>query len=297
MSPVEIRAGSTMAVVEPDVGFNLRSLVVDGFDYVHAEPGFPAEGKPTHNGTPVLFPWPNRIAGARFTWEGAEYELPRNEPSTGCSIHGYAVAAPWRVVTSGPDHVTGEFIVERDSPWPARGALQLTYRVEPTALIATCEVSNLDDRDLPSGLGFHPYLRVPGPFEQWLLQVDASQAFDLAGMVPTGAPVAVPPQLDFRRPRRIGDQHLDDVLTGMTPAEGLVKRAGLHSMASSVTISSDPAFRDYVVFTNASRTAVAIEPYTCATDAVHLQERGVEAGWRVLAPGATQICSWRVDVA
>lgn len=297
MSPVEIRAGSTLAVIEPEVGFNLRSLIVDGFDYVHAEPGFPAVGKPTHNGTPVLFPWPNRIAGAEFTWDGVDYELPHNEAATGCSIHGFAVAAPWRVVNRTPEEVTGEFIVERDSPWPARAALRLTYRVEPTALIAECEVENLDDREVPFGVGFHPYLRVPGPFEQWLLEVDASQAYELAGMVPTGPPVPVPADLDFRRPRRIGDQHLDDVLTGLTPAESLVKRAGLHSMAASVTVSSDAAFRDYVVFTNASRDAVAIEPYTCATDAVHLQERGIEAGWRVLEAGAVERCTWRVDVA
>lgn len=296
MTAIEITASSTTALVEP-TGFNLHSLVVDGFDYLHAEPGFPDAGKPTHSGIPVLFPWPNRIAGARFSWNGTDYALPMNEAATGCSIHGYAVDAPWRILDSGPAHVTGEFTVDRDDPWPAAGLLRVTYRVEPAALIATCEVVNPDDRELPYGLGFHPYLRVPGPFEQWLLQVDAAKHWPLANMVPVGPPEPVPGGLDFRRPRRIGEQHLDDVLTGLSSADGVVRRAGLHSMAASVTVSSDPGFREYVVFTNADRTAVAIEPYTCATDAVHLQERGIEAGWRVLAPGGTGTLSWRIDVA
>jgi aldose 1-epimerase len=40
-----------------------------------------------------------------------------------------------------------------------------------------------------------------------------------------------------------------------------------------------------VVFTPPHREAVCLEPYTCMTDAINLQQRGVEAGWRVLPPG------------
>jgi aldose 1-epimerase len=28
-----------------------------------------------------------------------------------------------------------------------------------------------------------------------------------------------------------------------------------------------------------------MEPYTCVTDAINLQQRGIDAGWRVLQPG------------
>jgi aldose 1-epimerase len=296
MSPVQIRAGSTVATIDPDVGFNLHSLVIDGFDYVHAASGW--RDDPMYNGIPILFPWPNRIAGARFSWDGRDQVLPVTEPATGASIHGYAFAAPWQVVDAGPDRATGEFLLRGDAPatpWPGDAILRVTYRVEPAALIATCEVRNLDDHDLPFGLGFHPYLRVPGPFDQWLLQVDAGMAWPLSGMVPTGPARPVPDDVDFRRPRRLGDQHLDDALTGLPEAPALTRRAALLSMAATLAVSSDPDFRDYVVFTPSSRDAVAIEPYTCSTDAVHLQARGIEAGWRVLAPGQTHTSSWRLD--
>lgn len=298
MTFVEIRSGSTSARIDPDKGFNLFSLVVDGFDYIHTEPGFPEMGKVTHSGNPILFPWPNRIADARFTWDGQEYELPVTEPATGAAIHGYAAFAPWRLVAAADDWVTAEFQLSRDAAdqvWPADGGLRVTFRVEPTVLHVTTEVFSLDV-DLPFGLGFHPYFRVPGPFDQWLLQCDADSAWPLSNMVPSGPPAPAPADLDFRTPRRLGDQHLDDVLTGLPEAHGLTKRAVLRSMASTLSVFSDPAFTEYVMFTPGSRDAVAIEPYTCATNAVNLQAAGIEAGWRVLPAGQTVTFGWSVHI-
>jgi aldose 1-epimerase len=40
-----------------------------------------------------------------------------------------------------------------------------------------------------------------------------------------------------------------------------------------------------VVFTPANRQAFCIEPYTCVTDAINLQQQGVDAGLLVLPPG------------
>jgi aldose 1-epimerase len=42
-----------------------------------------------------------------------------------------------------------------------------------------------------------------------------------------------------------------------------------------------------VAFTPPHRQGLCLEPYTCTTDAVNLQQRGVDAGWLVLPPGAT----------
>lgn len=299
MTPLRIRAGSTSATVAAECGFNLHSLEVDGFDYLHAEQGFPTEGSPTRSGIPILFPWPNRIAGAAFEWEGTRYDLPVTEAATGSAIHGYAVAAAWDVVAVEPDRVTGRFTLTDDPahPWPATGTLTVTYRVEPAALTVTCEVAATGDQALPYGLGFHPYLRVPGPAEQWLLQVGAAQEWPLAGMVPSGPARDVPPERDFRRARRIADLDLDDVFTGLPPAPGISVRAALWSMASRVTVACDPGFREIVVFTPGSRDAVAIEPYTCASDAVHLQGRGIDAGWRVLPAGRVEVMTWRIDIS
>lgn len=295
---MEIRHGATVARILPERGFNCYALIVDDFDYMHQAPDLFPDGSPTRSGSPILFPWPNRIAGARFTWQGREYELPVTEPATGSSLHGYACHSPWRVLSSGPDHVTAEFVLQPDGehPWPGDGGLRVTYQVEPRALVVTTEVF-AGTRDLPFGLGFHPYLRVPGPFDEWLLECEAAQYWPLSGMIPTGEVTGVDTRLDFRQARTLGAEHLDDVLTGLPRTAALSPRAWLMSPSARLTVSSDPAFREYVLYTPPSRDAVAIEPYTCPTDAVHLEQRGIDAGWRVLPAGRTQVFTWRLDVS
>ena len=54
--------------------------------------------------------------------------------------------------------------------------------------------------------------------------------------------------------------------------------------------------RELVVFTPPHRQAFCIEPYTCITDAINLQQRGTDAGLQVLPPGGqwTGIVEMRV---
>ena len=40
-----------------------------------------------------------------------------------------------------------------------------------------------------------------------------------------------------------------------------------------------------VVFTPPHRQAFCVEPYTCVTDAINLQQQGIDAGLIVLQPG------------
>jgi aldose 1-epimerase len=44
-------------------------------------------------------------------------------------------------------------------------------------------------------------------------------------------------------------------------------------------------FREIVAFTPPWATAVCLEPYTCVTDAINLQQKGIDAGLQVLPPG------------
>jgi aldose 1-epimerase len=68
---------------------------------------------------------------------------------------------------------------------------------------------------------------------------------------------------------------------------GLCWRAGLRQASANLEVQllTSPAFRELVLFTPPHRQAVALEPYTCATDAINLQQRGSDAGLQVLQPG------------
>jgi aldose 1-epimerase len=109
--------------------------------------------------------------------------------------------------------------------------------------------------------------------------------------LPTGWRKDVPGTLDFRHPTPIGTTELDYVFTGVKGAE--TKLGGLRELAvishpsamGRVRFMADPAFRELVLFTPAHRQAIAIEPYTCSADAANLAARGIDSGWRVIAPG------------
>src|SRR5262249_25561266 len=139
-------------------------------DLLYADPQLFSNGRPTRSGIPVLFPFPNRIRGGHFLWNGKEYQLPRNDAVEKNAIHGFACRKPWRRVGHGADrdsaYVTGEFHGSRDAPesrdhWPADYLLRLTVRLKAGVLRLEAVVENPDHGPLPFGLGFHQYFRVP----------------------------------------------------------------------------------------------------------------------------------------
>ena len=78
----------------------------------------------------------------------------------------------------------------------------------------------------------------------------------------------------------------DDVLSGLQ-FRGESSTASIADPDSGrmMSLRFDRQFRECVVYTPPHREAICIEPLTCAPAAAWLGERGIDAGWRVLAPG------------
>jgi aldose 1-epimerase len=295
------------AEVWPALGFNcIRWQVKKGdetLDLLYDDPDLFSDGRPTRSGIPILFPFPNRIRGGRFTWAGKDYQLPCNEFGGKNAIHGFACQRSWRVVSHGTDAarawVTGEFRGSTDAPdctglWPADYQLRITYTLTVGRLRLDVEVTNPDAMPLPFGLGFHPYFRLPfmakGKADDCKVTVPARSFWQLADSLPTGDRFPVDAKRDLNSARRFGDLQLDDVLTGVPAAPTDVQ--GLHECATIQGAANTPfrircssEFQQLVVYTPGHRQAFCVEPYTCATDAVNLHNRGIDAGWLVLPPG------------
>jgi aldose 1-epimerase len=297
-----------LARVWPALGFNCFQwqLTGDGRvrDVLYADPALFADGRPTRSGIPILFPFPNRIRNGRFMWEGKEFTLPLTDSTKKNAIHGFACHHAWRVVGQGTDAagawVRGAFRGSVDAPearglWPADYEIEVTYRLAPGRLRVEAEVRNPDAAPLPFGLGYHPYFSIPlapdGRAEDCTVQVPARSYWVLEESLPTGEKKPVDAGRDLNVPRRFTDLQLDDVLTDLPAAHGLSERAMLRGGAELRILWSE-GFREAVVFTPPHRKAFCVEPYTCTTDAVNLQARGIDAGWQVLPPGG----SWRAVV-
>jgi aldose 1-epimerase len=302
---LEEDAGAARAVVWPAFGFNCLRWEVGGLDLLYAEPQLSGRSKPTRSGIPVLFPFPNRIRAGRFRWADRDYQLPLNDPSGQNAIHGFACRRPWRVVGQGADAasawVTGEFWGAHDAPearalWPADYRLRLTCRLVEDRLRLEAVVDNPDRVDLPFGLGYHPYVRVPlvpgARAEDCRVQADVAAAWVLDNALPTGRGRPPEPAEDLRQPRPYTELHLDNLYqaTVRDPEPGpdrLCVRGSVVQAPSGTTVwlAASVLFRELVAFTPPSRQAVALEPYTCITDAINMQQQGVDAGLLVLPPG------------
>jgi aldose 1-epimerase len=297
------------AEVWPALGFNCYcwQAVKGGrtLDLLYSDPDLFADGRPTRSGIPILFPFPNRIRAGRFTWDGKEYQLPLNDGPKVNAIHGFACRRAWRVVDRGADatgaRLTGEFHGDRDAPdcrglWPTDYRIRVTFRLGAGVLRVEVEVSNPDARPMPFGLGYHPYFRLP--FVSGFTPADckvvvpAKSYWLLDEALPTGERRSVNAVRDLNKSRRFTDLTLDDVLTDLPPTAdqggGLFERGALEGAPGArLMLSCTAGFREMVVFTPVHREAFCVEPYTCTTDAVNLQARGIEAGWHTLSPGGT----------
>jgi aldose 1-epimerase len=301
--------GEARAEIWPDHGFNcLRWQVRCGdrlCDALYADPQWQENPVPTRSGVPILFPFPNRIRDGRYQFGGREVQLPCNDPARKNAIHGFTPRRPWRVVGQGVEHdqawLQGQFQASLDAPdtlalWPSDYRLTTVIRLRESALRYEFRVENVGKEPLPFGLGMHPYFRFPqakpdADIGGCRLRAPAAAVWVLEENLPTGLREPVAGSLDWNEQRLVGNTVLDTLYTRpwttTSPDDDLVCRAELrHADASgALQVWADEAFRELVLFTPPHRQALCIEPYTCATDAMHLDAQGIDAGWRVLEPG------------
>jgi aldose 1-epimerase len=291
------------ASILPSYGFNLFDLRLPAAGEVRpileaAEDWADAPRNPGRNGTPVLFPFPNRIRDGRFTFQGKSYQIPvGNAPN---AIHGFAIDAPWEVVRHGVDDdgasIVGRFQLSRHAPsrlsaWPTDAEIQMKYALKGRRLTLEVLVSNPTANDLPWGFGIHPYFRLPFPpgrdLDRTLIVLPARQAWVLDQFLPTGERRPVDSRLDFRQGQPIRGLKLDDVLTDLVH-EGEVGTCRLidQALGAEFRLGFDRTIRELVVFTPPSTEGViSIEPYTQTTDAINLASAGIDGGLRVLKHG------------
>jgi aldose 1-epimerase len=291
-----------VASVLPAVGFNLFDLRLPAGGQVRpvlsAYPDWADNPRDFgRNGTPVLFPFPNRIALGRYTFGGKTYQLPAGGGQH--AIHGFAIRAAWEVVEHRADAngawIVGRYQISRQSPdqlafWPTDAVLQIRYHLAGRTLTLEATVSNPTAAPLPYGFGIHPYFRLPldpaGDPGKTRVVLPATQYWPLEDYIPTGERRPVDARLDFREGRANAGLKLDDVLTGIDPALGRVCRLRDGNLDAEFQLGFDERIRELVVYTPPNSPGVlSIEPYTQATDAINLAARGVDGGLRVLEHG------------
>ncbi|MDM7990661.1 aldose-1-epimerase [Arthrobacter sp. zg-Y877] len=295
--PVSLAAGEYLATILP-VGATLAGLTHGGRDVVLplAEDEIPQafSGK-------VLMPWPNRIVGGRYTFEGTEYQVPVNEPETGMALHGLVAWDAWDVAETSPERVVLRHRLMGQPGYPFQLELEAVYELDAeTGLRVSLTARNAGTGPAPYGVSAHPYLTVDRiPVDRCVLDVPAAQV--LGGPDQSGSPLDLRELRDtegtvlsFSAPEPIGARTADHAFTGLPDGEWQVSLTDPETGFGAV-LSADGTDAPWLqVYTGEKmdRLGVAVEPMTCPPDAFNSGEDLI-----VLAPGEEHRLSFRIAAA
>ena len=297
--------GKAIAEIVPALGNNCYLFkVADGETWINLIDPPPdlatLEERPTAYGNPILFPFPNRIRNGTWQFEGETYQFDK-APESPTTIHGLLLNLPYQVENHVADENGATLVcslnsqdfpdVGRQYPFPFR--IEIAYTVKDAVLTMGVSIKNTGDRNMPMGFGIHPYfstnLTGAADASQALITVPAAKYWELDDvLVPTGKQNDVTGTLDLRNGQPFGKLKLDHVFTDVQLVDG-VSQCLIENRDTGHTLvmESDAIFRELVVYTPPDRDSICFEPYTCPTDAINLEARGIPAGVIVLAPDET----------
>jgi len=296
---VEISAGDTRLVVVT-MGGGMRELthagrhVLDGYGEDELPAG--AYGQP-------LIPWPNRLAGGRYDFDGVAYQVPLTEPDKRNALHGFARWLTWRVEERQPSSATLALDMYPRGGYPFALRLQAVYSVEPARVTVTTTAFNAGRARLPYAQGFHPYVSAgAATIDTCTLQLPASTFYPTdERQIPTGRQPVAGTEYDFRAPRVIGASRLDTAFTDLErDRDGMAwVRLGSTGAGQTVSVWMDGAYRYVMAFTGDAltdaprrRRSLGVEPMTAAPNAFQSGD-----GLRVLQPGESFTCAWGIEIA
>jgi aldose 1-epimerase len=251
----------------------------------------------------VLAPWPNRLAGGRYEFEGHRYQLPLTEPSKHNALHGFARWERWSVIRHEAATAVLGIVLAPRSGYPFALALEVEYRVGLAGVDVAILARNAGRHSLPYAAGFHPYFSAGTPaVDGSLLEIPARTRLTTdERQIPNGHMAVDGTEYDFRRARTIGSMRLDTAFTGFErETDGQTRiRLSAPDGTGSVAVRLGPAFGYAMVYSGDTladesmrRRSLAVEPMTAAPNAFETGE-----GLIVLAPGETHRAEWGIEIA
>ncbi len=266
-SLLTLRAAGWTAQIAPGLGGNLTRLEYLGRPVLRPLEN-PAQlaADPFLFGSPILFP-ANRTRAGRFTFEGAVYQLPVNEPQHDAHLHGLVHLQTFAVLSCAEDEAALCFENQaRVYPFPFR--LTVRYRLSGRGAESFYLIENTGSRAMPFTFGLHTTFPEP---EVFFVPLAAAQEKD-AHHLPTGRILPLSPA---ERKCLSGAASRGQTHSGYYLSGGDTARIGpVHYQVSG-------AFDHWVLY-NARGSAglLCVEPQCGAVDGLNQQN-----GCRILQPG------------
>ena len=276
MTLLSLRAGRLAVDLAPDAGGSIARFALDGIgDLLRpASDAALASGTGKDTACYPLVPFSNRIANGRLAFGGEIFHLEPNWPGVRHPMHGDGWAHAWDVVRQ--DRTSAELVYLQEAGagaagWPFRYRARQTFALDQVSLTIGISIENLEDREVPAGLGLHPF---------FVRDAETELACRLSGVWRTDPEVLplqhlpVPPEWDFSRSRRVDGMGLDHCFDDWDGKATVTwPQRGLRLM-----ISATEAFRHLVIYVPEGQRYFCVEPVSHANGAI---------GRSLLAAGAT----------
>lgn len=283
--------------VSPEKGNNLFSFQVGSHEYLF--PLRTSGGAAEILGSPVLYPTPNRVRNAQFTFGGRTFAFKPNDGEH--FIHGLVRNAAWSfdepMITEKSASLTSRISIKPGTEmydyFPVKNTLEMTYTLGVKSVRIDFLVKNDDSAQLfPFGLAIHPFFSIIGPRESVRLQVPAMKRMEALKLLPTGRLIEMGEGApDLRQFVPLSELDLDDVYWGMKSDKPAV--IYYDTIRKKVTLKASAFFTHCVVYTPPKAGYFCIENQSCSTDAHNLYAKGFDeaANLTILKPGES-LSAW-----
>lgn len=270
-----LRAGAQRLLLAPDWGGRVLRFGTETRDWFHpitATTFNPLDWP--RGGCYPLAPYSNRIANARFTFDGRAINQPVHPGAPPHTLHGESHTRPWRVTESGGDRAT----LVHDShgaPWPWRFRVTQRFALAPDGLTITIEIDNRDKTPIPCGFGLHPYFAGRAGAK---IAFQAARAYPPTEDFLSGPGVSTPREWDFTSPRAMPEGAVTMYYGGW---DGRARYQRADGIVLDLEAQNLPHL---VLHSPAGGAFVCLEPTSHMPDAMNRPHEPGN-GWIVLAPG------------
>lgn len=283
------------AVYVPEAGMIGTSLSDGGTELLGQRRGLAAylsTGKTM--GTPILYPWANRLSASTYTADGAVVTL---TPGTngvrtdqhGVPIHGVLAAYPgWTVAEQTANRLVAELDFAAQprllASFPFPHIVNVDVTLADRTLTVRTAVTPTTTADVPLCFGFHPYLQLPDtPRSEWQIATPAMRHLPVDSW---GIPNGETEPLEART-QVLGEQVFDDGYDEVPPGATFTLSGGTRQ----IDVVFEEGYPAAQVFAPSSDDVVCFEPMAAPTDALR---RG---GYRAAVKGEPATATFSIRVA
>jgi aldose 1-epimerase len=242
-----------------------------------------------------LFPFPNRIDGGKYTFEGKENLLDINFPHEKNAIHGLIYNQPFEVskrkVSEEEAFLELQYISDgKLKGYPYKFELLVQFELNNEGIRVNTIVTNKSDSNIPVGNGWHPYFVLFDKANEAELSFPSKEYYAVNDrMLPTGNTTEY---RDFNSIKNLGTIHFDTCFSidgHGKQVETIIKNKTLHAGLSVWQETGNNKFNYLQIYTPLDRSSIAIEPMTCLPNAFN---NGT--GYTVLKPKEVFSAAWGV---